>query len=242
MHVARRRSYQLRLLSIVSPVRCVYVSAARRRHLPLIIFTDREVAYPSRMPSTPKHEARTSIVRSGHQGPDGRCRLADQRAASANIASMHVIVTTRRLKASERLEGLMPNLAGRSVEREQWKRGYQPVSCARNLLDCVGVQVILQQADSAWVPAHPFPSTADLAALHAKANWLTVPVADQQRCSGTAIFVRSRILEAPGSAGRVNFREEEGALCDLVDETLARGRRESHRTGAIPCGRMTHLQ
>jgi hypothetical protein len=26
-------------------------------------------------------------------------------------------------------------------------------------------------------PAHPSPSTADLAALHAKANWLTVPVA-----------------------------------------------------------------
>jgi hypothetical protein len=152
------------------------------------------------MPSTPKHEARTSIVRSGHQGPDGRCRLADQRAASADIASMHV--TTRRLKASERLEGLMPNLAGRSVEREQWRRGYQPVSCARNLLNCVSVQVILQQADSAWVPAHPFPSTADLAALHAKANWLTVPVADQQRCSGTAIFVRTRIFEAQHGEGR----------------------------------------
>jgi hypothetical protein len=28
----------------------------------------------------------------------------------------------------------MPNLAGRSVEREQWKRGHQPVSCARNSL------------------------------------------------------------------------------------------------------------
>lgn len=39
------------------------------------------------------------------------------------------------------------------------------------------MQVILQQAYGAWAPAHPFPSTADLAALHTKANWPTVPVA-----------------------------------------------------------------
>lgn len=70
-------------------------------------------------------------------------------------------------------------------------------------------------------PAHPSPSTADLAALHAKANWLTVPVA------GPSIAVvapryhhglpRARILEAqqkatcskgPGSAEQFTAIEQ----------------------------------
>jgi hypothetical protein len=92
-------------------------------------------------------------------------------------------------------------------------------------------------------PAHPSPSTADLAALHAKANWLTVPVA------GPSIAVvapryhhglpRARILEAqqkqfnslkgPGSAGQnVLQLSNELAPCYLhreyasLDPTVAR--------------------
>jgi hypothetical protein len=56
------------------------------------------------------------------------------------------------------------------------------------------------------------------------------------------LFALESSRRSTGRAGRVNLREEEVALFDLVDETLARGRRGSHRTGAIPCCRMTHLQ
>lgn len=91
--------------------------------------------------------------------------------------------------------------------------------------------MILQQADCAWgAPAHPSPSTADLAALHAKANWLTVPVA------GPSIAVvapryhhglpRARILEAqqkqhaqrPGERRTVRQLSNEVASCYLHRE------------------------
>lgn len=88
MHVAcSRRGYQLRLQSWELGLRPRYVSAASRpspllqRHMPcFFVFTDRDEAYPSRgcrhPPSVaalaiPKHEACTSRVRSGLQGPSG---------------------------------------------------------------------------------------------------------------------------------------------------------------------------
>ena len=87
MHVAcSRRGYQLRLQSRELGLRPRYVSAASRpspllqRQMPcFFVFTDRDEAYPSRAhavtpPSVaalpiPKHEACTSRVRSGLQGP-----------------------------------------------------------------------------------------------------------------------------------------------------------------------------
>ena len=115
MHVAcSRRGYQLRLQSWELGLRPRYVSAASRpspllqRHMPcFFVFTDRDEAYPSRgcrhPPSVaalaiPKHEACTSRVRSGLQGPSGSpvavsrtmgaWRLGPQRAASANDTHM----------------------------------------------------------------------------------------------------------------------------------------------------------
>ena len=85
-----------------------------------------------------------------------------------------------------------------------------------------GVRVILQQSDCAWgAPAHPSPSTADLAALHAKANWLTVRVAGPSIAAVAPRYhhglPRARILvaqqkatcsKAPGSAEQCTAIEQ----------------------------------
>jgi hypothetical protein len=41
----------------------------------------------------------------------------------------------------------------------------------RRMKGCAGDIAQADADDGAWVPAHPFPSTADLAALHARTNW-----------------------------------------------------------------------
>ena len=71
-------------------------------------------------------------------------------------------------------------------------------------------------------PAHPSPSTADLAALHAKANWLTVPVA------GPSIAVvapryhhglsRARILEAQQKQHAQRLRAAPSSVPQLSNE------------------------